>query len=476
MDKDVVIIGGGPVGMYLALNITKYFKKITILEKRPKFTRNQMVILNNQFLRNADFVGEHLPYTKLVRNIVLELHKSGSCYHSTPTLSLDFTCYTNPANIISTPVKVLEEILYKIVKKNKKITYIRPINDVKINDKDNLIEYKKNGKKHKIEYNVLFGTDGKNSIIQKKFPKYFKEKIIIPPKGKKMFGAVLIFKTKKSNLNINIENQAPELLTRALLPDKRRFPHARARVFQHQSGLIYMGIAITKKELDAIQKSKNKVPKELYDTVKSYMKLGDINVDVNKDLISISTFPIVVSIITNPIKVDKNDTIYMLIGDAFFNTHFFIGSALSSHFDGIHNMDLLLELPEYSEKGETLIDKFKRSNKGILGRFQGLIQNIFDTPRFSLDVEKISKKCKNISKSTLVKRGLKYGLNKEMMELFSKEELCYLLIDEIIKSDYKFEYEPSLRSNSQERIRNFSNENYRDIQNVLGFEKYDEES
>ena len=422
MDKDVVIIGGGPVGMYLALNISEFFKKITILEKRPKFTRNQIVILNRQFLSDADTVLEHLPFGKLIRNIIIELQKSGSCYHSTPTLSLDFTCYTNPSNIISVPIKVLEEILYKMVKKDKKITYIRPVKDVKIDDKNNLIEYKKDVKKHKIKYNILYGADGKNSIIQKKFPKYFKEKIIIPPKEKKMFGAVLIFKTKKSNLNINTTNQAPELLTRPLLPDKRRFPNARARVFQHQSGLIYMGIAITKKELNAIQRSKNKVPKELYDTVKSYMKLGDINVDIDKDLVSISTFPIVVSIITNPIKVDKNDTVYILIGDAFFNTHFFIGSALSAHLDGVNNLVLFYRTNSiYSEKGETLIDKFKRGNKGILGRFIGLIQNIFDTPRFSLDVEKISKKCKNISKSALVKRGLKYGLNKEMMELFSKE-------------------------------------------------------
>jgi len=468
MDKKVVIIGGGPVGMYLALNITQFFPKVTILEKRPEFTRNQMVILNNRILQSADFKNSLIPYPEIIRTIVKGLEKSGSCYHATPTLSLDFKCYTNPSNVISTPLKALEEVLYGMVKKNKKITYIRPAKDVKINSQSNKITYTKNNKHHEIGYNILFGTDGKNSIIQRKFPSYFKEKVIIPSKGKKMFGAVFIFKTNKSNLNIDKEHQAPNLLTRPLLEDSRRFPHARARVFQHKSGLIYMGLAITKKELTAMRKSKDEIPDVLYDTVESYMKLGDINVDIDEDLLDVSTFPIVVSVIVNPIKVSSDDTVYMLLGDAFFNTHFFIGSALSSHFEGINNLDLLLNT--YEGENDTIVDKFKQGNIDIHSRFQGIIQNVFDTPRFSLDVEKISKKCKTVSRATLIKRGVKYGLDKDMMELFSKEELCYLLIDETIKSNFKFKYVPALRDNSQKRIRSFSNKLFRETGDVLGIE------
>lgn len=470
--ENVVIIGGGPVGMYLALNITEFFKKkITILEKRPKFTRNQMVILNNRYLSNADTIGDHLLYTKLTRNIITELEKTGSCYHSTPTLSMDYKCYENPSGVISVPLKILEEILYKMVKKDKKINYIRPVENIKINDKENYISYTKNNKEYELDYDILFGADGNNNILQKKFPNYYKKKIIIPSKNDKMFGAVLVFKTNKSNLNIDTENQAPDLLTRPTLPDKRRFPNARARVFQHKTGLVYMGIAITKKELNAIKKLNNKIPKELQKTVESYMKVSNINVDIDKDLVSINTFPNIVSIITNPVKI-SNNAIYMVIGDAFFNTHFFIGSAISSHFDGIHGMDILLR----SYENNSLFDKFAIANKQILGTFNGITQNIYDSPRFSLDFEKISKKCKNITKSNLIKRGIKYGLKKEMMDLFSKEELCYLLIDENLKSDYKLEYKPALRSNSQLKIRDLSNKRYKELKNVFGFEKFEGES
>ena len=76
LSEKVIIIGGGPVGMFLALTLSNdLFKNIIILEKRSlPYKRNQIVILNQLFFIVADFNSIH---NKLVRKIIEELEKPG---------------------------------------------------------------------------------------------------------------------------------------------------------------------------------------------------------------------------------------------------------------------------------------------------------------------------------------------------------------------------------------------------------------
>lgn len=407
---NVIIIGGGPVGMFLALNIKDYFRNIYIIEKQKEFTRDQIVVLNSLFLSGSENTNANYWPNK----IILELEKHGACYTSNPPLSFDATCYINRGNVLTIPLNILEQVLYSFVKKYKKIKYIRGTN-LKLDTQHNIAIFGKN----KINYNIVFSAEGPRSMIKDKFKKYYKEKVIVPKN--KSYGVVVIFKNP-SALVINRKDYPPDLMIRPYLPDPNRYPHARARVFQHQSGIIYLGFAISKEEN---KKLKSGLTPEFRRTIKDYLELTGINLDF-KDLITFETFPICISMVINPVYI-YNNVPYILIGDSFFNTHFFTGSGLSSHFNVVRYYTSIFH------HGTNILDRLRKTNKEIYNFFPPMVQNVVDSPRFTLDFNKINEKCKKMSIQQLRNLGRKLGLSEKILGLFQKKELCYLVIDHSLK-------------------------------------------
>lgn len=408
---NVIIVGGGPVGMFLALNVKDYFRKIYIIEKRKEFTRDQIVVLNSLFLSGSENSNANYWPNK----IILALEKRGACYTSNPPLSFDATCYINRGNVLTVPLNILEEVLYSFVKKYKKIKYIRGITDLQFDIQNNIATFGKN----KINYNIVFSAEGSRSMIKNMFNYFYKEKVIVPKN--KSYGAVVIFKNT-SAIVMNKKDYPPDLMIRPYLPDPNRYPHARARVFQHQSGIVYVGFAISKEEH---KKLKSGLTPEFRKSIKDYLDLTGINLSF-KDLISFDTFPICISMVVNPVYI-YNNVPYILIGDAFFNTHFFIGAALSSHFNVVRYYASIFR------QKNNILEQLRETNKEIYNFFPQMVQNVVDSPRFTLDFNKINEKCKKMSIQQLRNLGRKLGLSEKILKLFQKKELCYLVIDHSLK-------------------------------------------
>ena len=83
----VLIVGGGPVGLYLAYEINRLDKnaEITIAEKRPTYDRKQIVVLHH---RNI----QRLP--RSLKSTLFGQYGKG-CYVKPPPFDQMSTCYTS---------------------------------------------------------------------------------------------------------------------------------------------------------------------------------------------------------------------------------------------------------------------------------------------------------------------------------------------------------------------------------------------
>lgn len=302
-NKNIIIVGGGPIGMYVAILLSRFVNKIVVIEKRNlPFTRNQIVVFDtnkvNPFIR---------------QDLINKLKQHGVCFVAPPATTLGITCYSVNKPLISCPLNILETVLNDIVKKYRNISIIRGTKLLSIDHKVNKINVQDiNGNEKTMDYNILIGADGKNSIVKNTFKEQFKESFIISLKDK-IYGAIIIFK---------IDPKTVKLMQKEVLLN---FLHKRARVFQHKSGVIYVGLAISEEEYNL----EDNTP--LLNVAYQYLKINDIKVS-EKDLHCINKFENKVSY-CNVCSYKDKDSLYTLIGDACFNTHFFTGSAFNAHFD-----------------------------------------------------------------------------------------------------------------------------------------------
>lgn len=472
---DIVIIGGGPVGMMTAIALLEFknprIKSITILEKRKNFTREQIVVIGSRFhaldketLRETTLPKKFIISSKLKNELSEMLKNKGGCYVKEPFLTLDATCFRNESSLISSPLKIIEETLLEMLERriNKRENKIKVkiINSVdtftKINDNYNTIIYTKNGKEYDLKYDILIGTDGKNSIVKNKFKKYFKE-IIIIPESQNIFSGVFVFKIDPkdiitspgpgmydSSILFNIHER--ESKDKKIFTEGRRqhkiFPQQRVRIFQHKQGYVYIGVSLTKEEFNELDKTKT-IPETLFKKIQSYLAINKITV-TKKTPINFSFFPIIVSQVIKPFYF-SNNAVYFLGGDAAVNTHFFTASGLdfglNLSIEGtVKQIEYILNEARDSKEAE---NKFIEDFIDFDSAYSVKLENMYSPPRVSLDFSEITRKCEKMTKKELIELGKTYALdslkskeNKSLLDMLDKTELCYLLIDESIKNPF----------------------------------------
>lgn len=471
---NIVIIGGGPVGMMTAIALLEYknprINSITILEKREQFTRDQIIVIGSRFfahdknfLKQQDLRKKIYITSKLKNELTKKLKSKGGCYVKQPFLSLDATCYRNESTLISSPLKIIEESILemlesRIKKENKiKIEIIKPVFDIKINDKNNIIEYiNKKDKYCYLNYDILIGTDGKNSIVKNKFKKYFEEDIIIP-KNENIFAGVFIFKIKPKDIITSNESgfikfpilqdiENTEFNTGEINTKKRKkykiFPQQRVRIFQHQEGYVYIGFSLNESEYKQIENAKI-IPDKIFTKIQSYLSINKINID-RKTPVKFSIFPIIVSQVIKPYYF-SNNAAYFLGGDAVISTHFFTGSGLDTglalSIEGTaQKIDFILN---ESKNSKEISNIFKQEFLDFNQEFSIQLDTLYAPPRVSLDFSEITKKCNKMSEKKLKELGKDYALDSlttkegiSLLDMLDKTELCYLIIDESIKNKF----------------------------------------
>lgn len=471
---DIVIIGAGPVGMMTAIGLLemkmKKINSITILESRNlKFTRDEIVVFGMNFFSIDKNLLKTLPVydqimSKLKNELTKILIKKGACFVKQPFIGFDATCYTKESLLVSSPLKIIQESILEMLKKrikrekNKKVKILTFVSGISIND--NKITFTKNNKINSLPYHILIGTDGTDSIVKKKYKRYFKETTVIP-KSKQIFGGVFNFKidprkiVKKNkigsvNFNVLMDIENNEFKNKSINTFKRNenhiFPQNRIRMFQHKNGYIYIGMALTKKEYNNLN-SVNLTKSKLFQIMQKYLSLNNIHITGN-NLVSYRKFPIVIKQVIKPFHFTKN-AVYFVGGDAAINTHFFTSAGLDrglqlSILSTVRQIHYILTKAKDSKEAK---DKFIKDFIDYNADYSARFINEYSAVKASLDFPQIQKKCKKISVKDLKKRAKTLALNKNLLEKLDKQELCKLVIaDSLHKNKKTFSLFPNFSS------------------------------
>lgn len=377
-DKIIIIAGGGPIGMYLAILLAKLVKKIVIIEKRNlPFKRNQIVVFD------INKIG-----ISLRKEVLTKLKQHSVCFVEPPAKTLGLTCHVNDKSLISCPLNILETVLNDILKNYRNISIMRNNKITKINqDQGNITIEDINGNVKDMKYNILIGADGKNSIVKNTFSEHFKETFIISLNDN-VYGAIIVFKIDPKRI---VLRQKPVLTN---------FLHKRARIFQHKSGIIYVGLALTEEEY--LLENNESILQVAYE----YLKINDITVS-EKDLHCLNKFKNKVSYCNTCCYRYKNN-LHVLIGDACFNAHFFTGSAFNAHFEACHELVRLLR------------SDYKDCNKHNLYR-ESIAFNRARSLQYTLKFGKFT------NTNDVLEKAKKLKIPSKIIKSLSAKELFYLV-------------------------------------------------
>lgn len=361
----IVIIGGGPVGLYASIKFKSKFKNadITIYEKRSVYTRDQILIVDSK-IKN-----------KFPPNLKKQLWgRNGlGCYSQLPWLTKTGRCYKNnsknlyPGIVISSLEKVLlnyaKTLGIKIIKKT-------------INTESLDIIQKNN--------DIVIGSDGMNSIVSQKMNagiNYY-----LP----ETYGMGVVFKYRKEN-DIN-ENPS-------------KINQHRYRGFRSKENKGYLGITLTLNEYKLLNSINNDKINKIIKNGLEYYNFGDVKM--------IKKFEIKINIYKRN-KYSENNL--FLIGDASFNTHYFTGSGVNNGFLEVNYL-----VNKIKKDNHDIHDDYHLFINKLLEKTKTKIQEV------SIDFKKIRKECVKHNIDSLKRIAKKENINisnnkKELCYLLAKSK------------------------------------------------------
>lgn len=444
---NIAIVGGGPVGLTLAIKlIYKHpFEKnsnvspkytIDIYEKRKKYTRDQFIVsggTKGNLLRNYP------------RDLVKLLRNNFSCYIDNPVVDMHGFCFEssnygtdfeNFSQVIE--INKLEKILSKYIKKTYK-KQIKIINKEFTTDKIN-------------KYNIIIGTDGQKSFVREKImnvkwtnlKEY--ETYILHIKyndlsnKKYRIGTNILSNELKKAYNLKLKrNDYSSYEKEDKLDEKQKFEQDRFRLIRSNTNKTQFLLQINKATYNRIKNIKivNNLPNNLKNAIliDSFI-MGSVPKKINDEKITCYNTKVGHS---EKYAIIKDKKLFILFGDSAMTTHVFTGEGLNIFFDSPKK---LIESYISNNKFDSALKRYNISmhsdfinhikykallryiphkllknicSKVTLVELTVLLDNELEFYEYEELINNLQKKYKNISNNEI------------------KNELCLILRDKVLK-------------------------------------------
>lgn len=348
-NKNIVIIGGGAVGMLTGIHLEKIFPeyKIIILELRPNFTRKQIVLINQE--------SRGLLPQKVLQDIWGIKGQQKGCYVLAPNKDKWARCYAGKLPLASVELKTLEKSMYSYIKKYTDILYLKPNfgkANIKLYKNKPIIEFED----EEIYYDILIASDGANSWTAKNF-----NIERVPITNKKIYG--LVANISKKSKSIGYYNKPSDEHIKIVNYEN---PQNDWRFFRRRPNGFYIGLIIDQKEYE------NLLNKNLSaNVIKRINKICEYTKETcNIKIKDINIFPVEPSYLSKlRIKGPENTDIFF-IGDALVSTHYFTGSGLNMGFSSVKLLVSLLKMEksylEYDKEQIKNINTIKEKVMAII--------------------------------------------------------------------------------------------------------------
>lgn len=416
----VLIIGGGPVGLFLAIKLVEKFGKkveVRLYEKRSEYKRSQIVLFQPYLLN------------KTLPNGLMDMLKDVVC-HSARAAYDDFGfCFADSLaegqNLVTIVLRDLEKVLMKYMKQmdgSDRITVVK---------KEFKLEGDGSGKggsgNADLEWSdIVVGAGGRNSYVRSEVMK----SEFIEHDGFQSYGLAMTFEDKSNpKYFIKFDDKVRGAVRRIEIKEPSVAQH-RKRFFRSRDRLTYLGLQIDPDEFSGVEGKMNEfgnaefkfkmLPEGVKKTVKGYLKYHGSE-PVGLDNVTVYVFKIRLAHSETYARVKDGKPMFV-IGDAAIEGHFFTAFGINSGFGEVQNFVDILELYGKQADGmERAIDNYNY----VMNQYRE--ENTVDGVDSTLPFRQIREICGTLDDGKLLEMAKKEGFRVKKFRELEKSEKCNLL-------------------------------------------------
>lgn len=414
----ILIIGGGPVGLFLAIKLIEHFSKnveIKLYEKRKQYTRQQIILFQPYLLQ------------KIMPSKLLDMFSKQVCHTSRPSYDNYGFCFekslSEGQNLVTIPLNNLENILNKYLNSVKK-----NCESLQIINKN----FDTQGNKELQWADIVISAEGRKSYIRDKI---MKTEMINHP-GFSSYGVALTFQDKSNPQHfIKFNEHIGNAIRRIELKEPSIEQH-RKRFFRSIDKWTYLGLQIDSDEFedidtkignsDKIDIRFDKLPNNLKTTIKEYLDFHGSN-PVNLDKTDVYVFKIKLSHAEIYARlIDEKP--YFVIGDAAIASHFFTAFGINSGFAEVQNFIDIINNYKGNANGLTgAIDNYNY----IMNQYRE--ENIAGGIDATLPFRQVNEICRTLTNENMLEMAKQEGFHIKKFEKLSKKEMCNMLAKHLIE-------------------------------------------